>query len=834
MYQAKVYCIIIVALVSILFFSTKKEKNATNKIFTFFLADSLLQLFFDFITVYTVNNMDTVAPAINEWVHRLSYITLAFVGFLTFKYIKALIESELHRKLFTKKVTTIATIPFIISLILLMILPIYYQENEITNYSYGPATYLLYINICCYVVLIIYSLIRFHKILSGQKITAILLALIAEFGAAAYQFMVPTSLLSSFCVTVLVLGFYVTTENPDAIMIEKLKDMGEKAEAANKAKTTFLANMSHEIRTPINTVIGMNEMILRDSNEQNIRDYAADVKCAAKSLLSIINDILDITKIEQGKLAVVSVEYHFASLIYDVYTTINFKAKEKGLDFKIVTIGPLPSVLVGDDVRLKQILINLLNNAVKYTHKGSVTLEIKQVSEDSFFFSVKDTGIGIKEQDIEKLFIPFERIEKERNRNIEGTGIGLNITTQLLKLLGSELNVKSVYGEGSDFFFTLKQEIVDSSPIDVKNLCKMNEAHADHYWISFEAPKAKVLVVDDNDLNRRVFRNLLKQTKIQIDEASSGQECLEKTMKEKYDIIFMDHLMPFMDGVQTLKAMREQEGNLCKDVTIIALTANAFVGAKEFYYEAGFDEFLSKPIDPQKLEETVFSLLDKNLIHRRKKHSTENAAAGENQPVSTLDTTKLPIINGIDWNYAKLHFTDEESLLETLRIYHSAIDKDAKELGTYFEGIDTENGMNDYQVKVHSMKNSAALIGNVQLAGMAMALENAAKNNECDSIRAMHPIFIEKWLGYTEPLSQFAEKDDDAQKKNADEFIDEIKEIFGKIRSAAADMDDETLDEMSKKLDEYSFGDDMAEKIEEVKTQILNFEVEKLTNCDYF
>ena len=824
MYQAKLYCLFIVNLVLILFLSTKKEKTTTNKLYSLLLFDAVAQMLLDLATVYTVNNMDTVPAFVNDLVHRLSFTTLILFGYLTFKYIRALIEHEIKITICNKKCKIISSIPVILSLIVISFFPIHYILNERTNYSAGIPVYVIYLNMTVYVVLIFIMMIKFRAHISKSKKIAILLAFITEFGTSLYQFINPTSLVSCFGVTILVLGFYVTTENHDSLLVEKLKKVTREANSANRAKTSFLANMSHEIRTPINTVLGMSEMILRECDDAHICTYSADIKSAAKSLLNIVNDILDITKIEEGKLAIIPVEYHLASVLYDVFATIDFKAKEKGLEFKIVTIGPLPSVLIGDDIRLKQILINLLNNAVKYTHEGSVTLEIKQIGPDTFFFSVKDTGIGIKEEDLEKLFIPFERIEKKRNRNIEGTGIGLNITQKLLTLMESDLSVKSVYGEGSDFSFILKQSIVDPTPIDVKNLCKSNDVHEDHYWISFEAPNAKILVVDDNDLNRRVFRNLLKETKIKVIEASGGQESVDITKEQKFDLIFMDHMMPIMDGIQALKAIREDPDNLCRETKVIALTANALVGAKEFYFNAGFDEFLSKPIDPQKLEEMVYSMLDDSLISTKKRKSEE--------PKKEIKPVDLPIINGIDWNYAKLHFNDEGSLLETVRIFYKTLKKDANELEFYFDHIDSDGGLNDYQVKVHSMKNSAMLIGNIQLSGMAMALENAAKNSDCDAIMALHSLFIKKWLGYSNSLSRFAENS--SSKKNAADYTVEVSQIFDTIRQAAADMDVDVLDEMSKKLDEYSFDEDTADKIEEVKAQILNFEIEKLMECKYF
>lgn len=589
------------------------------------------------------------------------------------------------------------------------------------------------------------------------------------------------------------------------------------ARHATRTKTRFLATMSHEIRTPINAIIGMNEMILRESSEMEICGYASETKIAAEALLSIINDILDITKIEFGNIAIIPVEYETSKLVSDVYNLIKLKAEEKGLEFVTVIDENLPSILVGDDIRLKQILTNLLSNAVKYTHSGKVILEIKYLTDGDIFFAVRDTGIGIKKEDLNRLFIMFNRAEEEKNRNIEGTGLGLPITDSILKVLGSTLRVESVYGEGSEFSFVLNQEVVDSKPVGVIDLT-VREIKREVYSSQFVAPEAQVLVVDDNDMNRKVFKNLLKGTKINISEADSGRQCLEMVAKTHYDIIFMDHMMPEMDGVETFEAMREMEDNLCKDTPVIILTANAVVGAKEFYLKAGFDDFLSKPVDPTKLEKMVRSKLSDDIV-------TDGAYEVEEEE-SHLKIDELPIINGIDWSYGKSHFKEEEPMFHAIDMFYRSIKSDIEELNSYFEEIETEKALDLYRIKVHSMKSSASLIGIVQLSGMAMELEAAARNYHTDIIKALHPVFAERWVSYYKELSPLVEVK--TPKKNAEEYRDEIEAIFAKIRSGAEDMDIDVLDAMSTKLDEYMFSDELNEEIERVKTDIFNFEVEKL------
>ena len=595
----------------------------------------------------------------------------------------------------------------------------------------------------------------------------------------------------------------------------------DEAQAATRSKTRFLANMSHEIRTPINSVMGMNEMILRESTEEDIISYASEAKNATESLLGIINDILDITKIEEGKINILSVKYNLSDLINDVYNLVRFRAEAKNLKFEIVADENLPSVLKGDDIRLKQILTNLLTNAVKYTEKGSIVLEIKLVDNDEIYFSVKDTGIGIKEEDLPRLFNAFDRIEETRNRNIEGTGLGLNITSTFLKAFGSELKVKSEYGKGSEFSFVLKQEIIDASPIGIIDVNVRKTKHK-NYSVVFEAPDARLLIVDDNEINRKVFINLLKRTKIKIDEAESGIESIELTKKNTYDIIFMDHMMPVMDGVEAFHIIRNNKDNPNSEIPVIVLTANAVIGAEEYYMKEGFNSFLSKPIDPKKLEQAVFENLNSGLI--KKKSEAVNEEIQEEQDF------EYPIIDGIDWSYAKLHLKDDKLILDTVKMFRNSLKSDIEELNSYYVEMSKEEVLDNYRVKVHSMKSSAALIGIVQLAGIAMELEKAARNGDTAVIKIMHPVFAKRWLSYLEPLKDMFEIKKSGAVATAD--MPEIVEIFDTIHKAAENMDVDTLDEMSRKLDEYNFEGSTAEKIDEVKKLIFNFEVEKLVNYE--
>ena len=594
------------------------------------------------------------------------------------------------------------------------------------------------------------------------------------------------------------------------------------AQTATRSKTRFLAHVSHEIRTPINSIMGMNELIIRETSEEEIREYAIETKVAAESLLGIINDILDISRIEAGKVRFCRVKFNLPKIIGDVYNLIKFRAQTKDLDFIITADRKIPTVVMGDDIRLKQIITNLLTNAVKYTNKGSITLDLKMLSEDEIRISVKDTGIGIKEEDLQRVFSAFDRLEETRNRSVEGTGLGLNITTELLEMMGSKLEVNSVYGEGSEFYFVLKLDIVDPTPMGE---LKLNDRviRSEEYNASFEAPDAHVLVVDDNDINRSVFTKLLKHTKIKITEAENGEDCLLKTQNTHFDVIFMDHMMPVMDGTEAFKRLRKQENGKCRNTPVVMLTANAVIGAKTEYSNMGFNGFLTKPIDYKKLEEMLYSLLDAKLV----KSAPPKTRHSKNEPVETIEFPEIP---GVDWSYARMHIADDELILETVKLFCAAAKSHLNELDLYVDSIDSESSLDSYRIKVHGMKSSAAIIGIVPLAGMAAELENCAKSADTEAIKAMHPIFARRWLSLSGALQQSLFESDEP-KQNAADHVAEIEEIFAQIRSGAEEMDIDILDEMAKKLDEYSFDGAEAEKIDEIKQAILNFEIESLMTC---
>lgn len=610
---------------------------------------------------------------------------------------------------------------------------------------------------------------------------------------------------------------------------ESLVDARNEAEASNRSKSIFLSNMSHEIRTPINAILGLDTMILRESKEEDIRNYALDIRNSGQTLLSLINDILDLSKIESGKMELVEGEYDFASVIHDVMNMISIKAEQKHLALNLKLDENLPSRLYGDDVRIRQILINIMNNAVKYTEEGSVTLSIsgeKNEQEVLLHFSVKDTGIGIKEEDMHKLFGKYDRIEEKRNKNIEGTGLGMSITAAFLALMNSELKVNSVYGKGSEFYFDIKQKILNAEPIGELESRITNKIDEKDLKLSFTAPDAHILVVDDNAMNRKVFMGLLKKTKLKIDEAESGKECINLCRNNKYDIVFLDHMMPEMDGVETLKHMKGLEEFVNADTPMIVLTANAISGAKEEYLKAGFNDYLTKPINPEKLEKMIVRYLPKELVK-------EGISIKEmTEPESNADNANdLPEIAGINWGYALQIMKDKDLLVSTVESFAKLGKKNSTDLKNLYENILKSNEDNsseafkEYRILVHSMKSSAAMIGICGISEVAKWLEYAARDENLSEIKNLTEYFLEHWDAYVEQLREKFLTDEGKKSVN-NENIKEIKNLLEKLENASAKLDMDTMDEVSEQLEMYEFSSDDQALIDEIIAAIVEL------NCD--
>ena len=559
-------------------------------------------------------------------------------------------------------------------------------------------------------------------------------------------------------------------------MSESLVKQIEIADSANRAKSAFLSNMSHEIRTPINAVLGLNEMILRESEDKDILTYSENIKAAGNTLLGLINDILDFSKIEAGKIDIVPVDYDLSSVINDLVNMVRIRADEKGLALELDFDRDMPKMLNGDEVRIKQSITNILTNAVKYTERGCVTFTIgyEKCADDPdsvlINVAVKDTGIGIREEDMKKLFSEFERIDVERNRNIEGTGLGMNITRSLLDMMGSKLVVESTYGEGSVFSFSLRQKVVKWEPLgDYKESYNASIAEKGRYKSAFTAPDARVLMVDDNEMNLLVFKSLVKQTLVKVDTVLSGDECLSICGDNKYDIIFLDHMMPGKDGVETLHELKEMKNAPNIDTPVVCLTANAISGAREEYLREGFDDYLTKPIDPERLESMMIEYLPEEKTVRSGSGSVnadvrpgdtankgfvlEFDAGGddvlpgndEDAKANYASAADLDALNDqgiIDTKLGIKHCGGEEVYIDILKTFCDAADENDKQLRGFIESGEIK----EYTIKIHSLKSSARTIGAGHLGETAKELEDAGKREDMDFIRKNHDKFIEEYM----------------------------------------------------------------------------------------
>ena len=558
-----------------------------------------------------------------------------------------------------------------------------------------------------------------------------------------------------------ILLFDVTEERQQFEHMQRLK---EEADKANHAKSDFLAHVSHEVRTPINAVLGMNEMILRESQETETKKYALDIKNAARTLLSIINDILDSSKIESGKMM-------------------------------------------------------LLSNAVKYTQEGVVSLKITGITQEKqelLKVEVRDTGIGIQKEDLPHLFAAFERVDIDRNRNIEGTGLGMSIVVRLLKMMDSTLLVDSVYGEGTVFSFELSQKIVSTDTIGNFKQYQQQSTSQKNYEVSFIAPEAKVLVVDDNKINRVVFKNLLKQTQVKIEEADCGQACLDIVAKEHFDVIFMDDMMPGMNGRETLQHMKDLEKNACQGVPVIMLTANAVLGEKEKYLGLGFNDFLTKPIDPEKLE----ALLGRELPPKCIRWSV---AELPNEEIDLAEKTDLPEITGVDWAYARLHLPEEKLLKETAISFWESISQEIDNLQSLIDCVSEEKYLTEYRIRVHTIKSTAAMLGIISIAGVAGLSEAAAKDKNVERLQVLHSVLMDELVRYQERLQILCTSD--IPKETAE--LLEILPLVDMLRLAMQERDFDAADALIDKITSYSYDEGLQVQIDELHSQVMNLESEK-------
>lgn len=615
-------------------------------------------------------------------------------------------------------------------------------------------------------------------------------------------------------------------------MTQKAKRAQRDAEVANHSKSNFLANMSHEIRTPINTVLGMNEMILRQTTEENTRSLAQDIRTSTESLLEIVNEILDFSRIESGKMQLMEDDYELRDVLHDTATAFDLRAKEKGLYLHLDIDEQLPSMYRGDSLRLRQIINNIMSNAIKYTREGGIRFSVSGYQEEDseiLHFEIEDTGAGIREEDMQRLFEAFERIDEKSNRNIEGTGLGMAITANLLDMMGTTLQVKSTFGEGTMFCFDLKQRVKDWTPMGIFEAQERKDDSNQKQEFTFIAPDISILLVDDNAMNRKVFCKLLKHTQMQIDEADNGFTCLEMVKKKHYDLIFLDHMMPELDGVETFSYMQSMQENLCQDTPVIVLTANAIIGAKEQYLKIGFRDYLSKPIDPRLLENLIVEqLLLQNInvetvpIQKNHMELYEDKKPEEKQ--------ELPQIEGFDWAYGLLHFPNAQMLWESVEDFYKECESAMQEMNLLYEDIDTVQGLDKYRIHVHALKSNLALIGAMQASALAKILEYAARDGLRDRVRQFHGVCMDEVEQCYRNLMPHFHQDTKKEKMTDASWI---QGILAMLRNSAEELHYDGVDQMMQMLDGYVYEDDLQGQMEQLYSAVRNLDLEKVVKlCD--
>ena len=623
----------IIMAIIIIFFKLKFDRQTSSeKSFMKLAYMVLIAQLADMATAITISIGGPKLALFNLLFNSLYFAMQFLMGLFFIEYLLVSTRGTLVRKY--RLLLHGMAVTYLLFICLNLFFGFYFRfDRETGDYIHGSFYFILYI-VPGLLTLNSMLLIFFHrkKFSTKQWLAVFSFIFFAVVGLLLQALVIPDIYITFGLVTISFLMILFSMETPDyrklmqtmkelEIAHKDAEDARKEAERANRVKSDFLANMSHEIRTPINSILGFDEVILRESSDSNITGYASNIKRSGQTLLALINDILDFSKIESGKMEIIPVDYDIKDLLVDLVLMITPRAEEKKLAIHCDIDSNLPRKLHGDDIRVRQVITNLLTNAVKYTETGEVRLCVsveKAGNPVKIKVSVKDTGKGIREEDQEELFNAFKRLDEKQNRNIEGTGLGLAITVCTLELMKSELTVRSVYGCGSEFSFVLEQGVVDNTPVgnfDAAAVMDFRNVEITHE--SFTAPKARILVVDDVAMNLLVFKELIKNTKIMVDTAENGMEALEMIGSADYDMVFMDHLMPGMDGIETLKKGKA-EGFIKDDkLPVIALTANAISGAREMFLSAGFNDFLTKPIESSLLEETLIKYLPEEKVKLR-------------------------------------------------------------------------------------------------------------------------------------------------------------------------------------------------------------------------
>jgi signal transduction histidine kinase len=623
----------------------------------------------------------------------------------------------------------------------------------------------------------------------------------------------------------LIQGYMMTIVDVTKIIEQNhlMKRLVLQTEDANCAKTNFVSNMSHEIRTPMNSIVGITEILLRSRHSPKEQEYLLNIQSSGRVLLTIINDVLDCSKMEAGKMQLFDEPYDTCSLFHDLRISMENRIGHSGLELIYDIDQDIPCKLKGDMGRIRQVIINLVNNAIKYTEKGSVrfSVHVRQKNTDKvmLYYEVADTGIGIRKEDQKILFDAFQRVEMDRNRYVEGTGLGLTISQNLVNMMGGVIEVESEYGKGSRFFFTIEQTIIDPTPVSAVNYNgqkdNVTEKEAECLFI---APEAHILLVDDNELNLVVAKELLKPLRMQIDTAENGLQAVKMVRGSQYDLVLMDHMMPVMDGIEAAKAIRALPEDKYQKLPIIALTANAMVDARKEFLNAGMNGFVAKPIDFARICNQLKLWLPKDLVRDVPKEEAKKLLADD---LSDREIQPEDPQMGFSFEEGVKHCGSKAALMKTIRIFYRTIDSKANKI----EQCLKEGLISDYVIEIHALKSSALLIGAVPLSEAAKELEDYGKQGKTEVLEEKTPDVLTLYRDLKNILRPYAEKEEDAKKEFSDgEWITALQQIHQCIEQ----FDLDGVDQIMEQLEEYQVPECIRESMDQLRVYVADVSLEEI------
>lgn len=623
----------------------------------------------------------------------------------------------------------------------------------------------------------------------------------------------------------LIQGYMMTIVDVTKIIEQNhlMKRLVLQTEDANRAKTNFVSNMSHEIRTPMNSIVGITEILLRSRHSPKEQEYLLNIQSSGRVLLTIINDVLDCSKMEAGKMQLFDEPYDTCSLFHDLRISMENRIGHSGLELIYDIDQDIPCKLKGDMGRIRQVIINLVNNAIKYTEKGSVrfSVHVRQKNTDKvmLYYEVADTGIGIRKEDQKILFDAFQRVEMDRNRYVEGTGLGLTISQNLVNMMGGVIEVESEYGKGSRFFFTIEQTIIDPTPVSAVNYNgqkdNVTEKEAECLFI---APEAHILLVDDNELNLVVAKELLKPLRMQIDTAENGLQAVKMVRGSQYDLVLMDHMMPVMDGIEAAKAIRALPEDKYQKLPIIALTANAMVDARKEFLNAGMNGFVAKPIDFARICNQLKLWLPKDLVRDVPKEEAKKLLADD---LSDREIQPEDPQMGFSFEEGVKHCGSKAALMKTIRIFYRTIDSKANKI----EQCLKEGLISDYVIEIHALKSSALLIGAVPLSEAAKELEDYGKQGKTEVLEEKTPDVLTMYRDLKNILRPYAEKEEDAKKEFSDgEWITALQQIHQCIEQ----FDLDGVDQIMEQLEEYQVPECIRESMDQLRVYVADVSLEEI------